>query len=261
MTADDPAVLIMARAPRRGQVRRALEPLLGADRCAALQAKLIGVAIAWGTEVAPKAMHVAHDPPDAAGEMRMMLAPDTVLFPQNGDGIAGRLADAAARVFARHTGPLLIVWPDLPRLRADHAHAALEDLRTGCDVVLGPALEGGFYLIGINRPQPTLFSLPERAWRSPDAMALAVAAVRAGGLELGILRAERPLQRCARGSGGSVAANGDWTHPRQRRGRDPGADHQLTSALPVSQPSGEWCNGSPPAFGAVRSRFESWLPS
>ncbi len=195
MTVAEPAVLIMARAPRRGQVRRALEPLLGPDRCAALQVKLIQAAVAWGQDVAPHAIHVAHDPPDSAAEIRLLLGRDTVTFPQNGDGISGRIADAAARVFARHTGPLLIVWPDLPRLRPDHARAALDDLRAGCDVVLGPALEGGFYLIAINRPMPKLFSLPEGVWRSPDAMALAVGAVRAAGLELGILRAERPLQR------------------------------------------------------------------
>jgi glycosyltransferase A (GT-A) superfamily protein (DUF2064 family) len=195
MTDGDPAVLIMARAPRRGEVRRALEPLIGADRCAALQAKLIKVAAAWGCEVAPKAVHIAHDPPDAGGEIRRLLAPDIAVFPQNGDGIAGRLADAAARVFARHAGPLLIVWPDLPRFRLEHAKGALDDLGAGCDVVLGPALEGGFYLIGINRPLPRLFALPEQAWRSPDVMALAAAAVRAAGLELGILRAERPLHR------------------------------------------------------------------
>ena len=197
MTTTDPAVVIMARAPRRGEVRRALEPLLGPDRCVTLQATLIKAAAAWGAQVAPKAVHVAHDPPDAAGLVRPFLTPDTVLFPQNGDGISGRLADAAARVFARHTGPVLFVWPDLPRFRPDHALAALTDLGTGCDVVLGPALEGGFYLIGINRPLPKLFALPERAWRSPDAMALAASAVRAAGLELGVLRAERALHRPA----------------------------------------------------------------
>ena len=195
MTDADPAVLVMARAPRRGDVRRALEPLIGADRCAALQAQLIKVAVEWGNEVAPKAVHVAHDPPDAANEIRRLLAPHAVVFPQNGDGIAGRLADAAARVFARHSGPLLIVWPDLPQIRPEHARAALEDLAAGCDVVLGPALEGGFYLIGINRPLPKLFALPEQTWRSPDVMALTAAAVRAAGLELGILRAERALHR------------------------------------------------------------------
>ena len=42
-----PAVLIMARAPRAGEVRRALEPLLGREGCLELQAALIAHAAAW----------------------------------------------------------------------------------------------------------------------------------------------------------------------------------------------------------------------
>jgi glycosyltransferase A (GT-A) superfamily protein (DUF2064 family) len=197
MTAGSASVLIMARAPRRGQVRRALEPVLGVDGCVALQAALIASAGAWAHEVAPGAVHVAHDPPDASAEIRRLLGDGVSLFPQNGEGIAGRLADAAARVFARSSAPLLIAWPDLPRLRHGHASAALDDLRAGCDVVLGPAVDGGFYLIGIARPLPRLFALPELAWRSPDVMTMGLAAAREAGLEVGILRAERPLNRPA----------------------------------------------------------------
>jgi glycosyltransferase A (GT-A) superfamily protein (DUF2064 family) len=185
----------MARAPRPGEVRRALEPLLGPEGCAALQSALIWAAAEWASEVAPGAVHVAHEPPDAGREVRALIPADAVLFPQNGDGIGGRLADAAARVFARHDGPLIVVWPDLPRLRSDHAVAALGDLEAGCDVVLGPAVDGGFYLIGVARPLPKLFSLPEQAWRSPDVMTIGLAAARDAGLELGILRAERALHR------------------------------------------------------------------
>jgi glycosyltransferase A (GT-A) superfamily protein (DUF2064 family) len=190
-----PAVLVMARAPRRSQVRRALEPMLGADRCVALQSALIAEAVAWARSVAPDAIHVAHDPPDAAEELRRLVGPGPALFPQNGDGIAGRLSDAAARVFSRHDGPLLIVWPDLPRMRREAADAALTDLGSGCDVVLGPSVDGGFYLIGIARPLPRLFGLPEQAWRSPDVMAIGLAAAREAGLEIGILRVERALHR------------------------------------------------------------------
>jgi hypothetical protein len=193
-----PAVLVMARAPRRGEVRRALEPLLGPDRCAALQAALIVQTVAWALRVAPPSnVHIAHDPPDAAPELRRLTGDQAVLFPQNGEGIAGRLSDAAARVFVRHEGPLLIVWPDLPRLRADHAEAALGDLNAGCDVVLGPALSGGLYLIGISRPMPKLFALPEQAWRSPDVMTMGFAAAREAGLEVGLLRVERALHQPA----------------------------------------------------------------
>ncbi|MGI8862884.1 MAG: TIGR04282 family arsenosugar biosynthesis glycosyltransferase [Solirubrobacteraceae bacterium] len=192
-----PSVVIMARAPRPNEVRRALQPLLGSDGCVALQSALIEQAVSWGREVAPGAVHVAHDPPDSGPEMRSLVGEDVFMQPQNGDGIAGRLADAAARVFARALGPVLIVWPDLPRLRPEHAAGALEDLDAGCDLVLGPAIGGGFYLVGLARPLPELFSLPEQAWRSPDVMKVGLGAVSEAGLELGILRAERALQRPA----------------------------------------------------------------
>jgi len=193
----DAAVLLMARAPRRGEVRRALEPLLGAEGCLRLQAALLIGAGAWARGVAPGRVHVAHDPPDAGPELRALLGEDVNAFPQIGDGIAARVADAAARVSQHHGGPLLIVWPDLPRLRAEHASAALGDLASGCDVAFGPVIDGGFYLIGVARPMPELFALPEQGWRSPDVMAIALAAARDAGLEIGVLRAERALHRPA----------------------------------------------------------------
>lgn len=197
MTHAPPTVLIMARAPRRGQVRRALEPLLGPEGCVALQSALIVQAVSWARKISPNAVHVAHDPPDAGRELRVLVGPGIALFPQNGEGIAGRLADAAGRVYSRSNGPLLIVWPDLPQLRLDHATAAIDDLEAGYEVVLGPVMDGGFYLIGMPRPLPRLFALPEQTWRSPDVMALAVAAARDSGSQLGLLRVERALHRPA----------------------------------------------------------------
>jgi glycosyltransferase A (GT-A) superfamily protein (DUF2064 family) len=189
-------VLIMARAPRAGEVRRALEPLLGREGCLELQSALIAQTAAWARDIGAGPPHVAHDPPDAGAELRRLVGAEAVLFPQNGEGIAGRLADASARVLARSGGPLLIVWPDLPRMRADHAAAAIDDLDSGCDVVLGPAVDGGLYLVGIARPLPELFALPERAWRN-DAMGVALSAIRDVGFEVGVLRAERALHRPA----------------------------------------------------------------
>jgi uncharacterized protein len=192
----EPAVVIMARAPRAGEVRRALEPVLGREGCAELQAALIAQAAEWARVVGSGPPHVAHEPPDAGAELRRLVGADALLFPQNGEGIAGRLADASARVLARSGGPLLIVWPDLPQLRPAHAVAALDDLSAGCDVVLGPAIDGGLYLVGIARPLPELFALPEHAWRN-DVMGVALTAIREVGFEVGILRAERALHRPA----------------------------------------------------------------
>jgi hypothetical protein len=50
-------------------------------------------------------------------------------------------------------------------------------------------------MIGLARPLPALFSLPEHAWRSPDAISAAIVAAREAQLEVGLLRAERGLRR------------------------------------------------------------------
>ncbi len=192
-----PAVMVMGRAPRRGEVRHALEPLIGRDGCLALQAALLLEALEWARATEPREILLAHEPADAGRELQRLAGDDVHLFPQNGEGISGRVADAVARAHARSPGPIIVVWPDIPRLRRIHADAVLGDLAAGVDLVLGPVFGGGFYLIGLARPLPVLFSLPEQAWRGPDSFAALLQAAARAGLETGVLRGERALHRPA----------------------------------------------------------------
>ncbi|HET9073333.1 MAG TPA: DUF2064 domain-containing protein [Solirubrobacteraceae bacterium] len=193
-------VLVFARAPRRGGVRRALEPLLGVDGALRAHAALLMEAIDWARDLAPEALYVAYEPADAGPEIRALVGDDIIAFPQVGDGIAGRFRHAAGRVFEDHAGPVLALWPDVVSLARHHGTAALADLAAGADVVLGPAFDGGFYLIGLARPLPRLFGLDESAWRGTGAVGMAMAAALQSGpapLEVGILRVERALHRPA----------------------------------------------------------------
>jgi glycosyltransferase A (GT-A) superfamily protein (DUF2064 family) len=192
-----PAVLIMARAPRRGEVRHALESVIGLDGCVALQTALVVEALRWARSLGPRALYIAHEPADAGHDLQRLAGEDAVLFPQNGDGIAGRLADGVGRVAAHSPGPIVIVWPDLSRFSAVHAEAIRIDLASGADVVLGPVFDGGYYLIALARPLPSLFALPEAVWRGPDSFNQVVMAAAQSGLEVGMLRGERALHRPA----------------------------------------------------------------
>jgi uncharacterized protein len=192
-----PAVVIMARAPRRGEVRHALEALLGLDGCVALQTALLVEATRWARSLQPRALYVAHEPADAGRDLQRLLGDDVTLFPQNGDGIAGRVADAVARVSAHSVGPIFVVWPDLARFNELHAEGARLDIAAGTDVVLGPVFDGGYYLIALARPLPALFALPEQVWRGPDSTNQILTAGGRAGLEVGMLRTERALHRPA----------------------------------------------------------------
>ncbi|HZU40873.1 MAG TPA: hypothetical protein VE992_07460, partial [Solirubrobacteraceae bacterium] len=95
-----PAVVLMARAPRRGVVHQALEPLLGVDGALALHSALLVRAAAWAREVAGEHVYAAYEPADAHRELAALLGPGPRFFPQNGEGIASRTAAACAHVFA-----------------------------------------------------------------------------------------------------------------------------------------------------------------
>jgi glycosyltransferase A (GT-A) superfamily protein (DUF2064 family) len=168
MTGAAVAVLLMADGSGSDEQERELERLLGRERHQRLRSVLVSDATTWGRRLAGDALHVA--------------------------GPGDRLADATREVFASHDGPLLVVWPCLPRLRPEHATGAIGDLAARCDVVLGPVIDGGLYLLGLARPIPALSSLLEEQWRGPDAMTSALTTAREAGLEVGLLRAERALQ-------------------------------------------------------------------
>ncbi|MGH7548357.1 MAG: TIGR04282 family arsenosugar biosynthesis glycosyltransferase [Gemmatimonadales bacterium] len=75
---------------------------------------------------------------------------------QTGESLGDRLSNAFAHEFAEGAGRAVIIGSDCPgvdrRLVAEAFGALNED-----DVVLGPALDGGYYLIGLSRPEPALF--------------------------------------------------------------------------------------------------------
>lgn len=190
-------VVLMVGDLEAGGGRSELAELLGAERWAALERTLLVRALSWAGEVAPGRVQVAFSPAAAERPVRALAGDGVDLFPQAGATDAERLADAAQRAFALAGGPVLIAWPRLATWRAEHAAAALDDLADGCDVSIGPVSHGGFYLLALNRPAPPLFTLPEAAWRSPQAMGEMLALAHRTGLSAGLLRVERGLHRPA----------------------------------------------------------------
>jgi rSAM/selenodomain-associated transferase 1 len=189
------AAVVIARAPVPGACKTRLEPLLGPDGCARLHAALIARAVAWAHAAAPGAAYLGHT--GAAAGVRGLVPAATRLFAQVDGDLGRRLAAAAARVHAEAGGPVLVVGADVPALGAAHAAAAFDDLAHGCDVVLGPSTDGGYYLIGLRQPRPDLFALADGAWGGPDVLRLTLAAAEGAGLGVGLLRAERDLDEPA----------------------------------------------------------------
>jgi uncharacterized protein len=185
-----PAAIVIAKAPRAGLCKTRLEPLLGAEGCARLQAVLVARAAAWAAATGDA--YVVFTPEDAREEIAA-LAPDATLLPQGEGSLGDRLAAAFRDVLAQHPGPALLVGVDTPQLGPAHAEAALGDLEDGIDVTLGPASDGGYYLVGLREPRDAVFDLPAELWGGADVLVRTLEAAGNAGLSLAMLRSERDL--------------------------------------------------------------------
>jgi uncharacterized protein len=174
-------LIVFLKEPRPGAVKTRLAGEIGDVLAARLYRTLAEAEIA-GT--APRGDTYSRlfffAPPDAGASLAQWF-PGETLVPQAHGDLGQRMRAAFAEAFARGARRVCIIGTDAPwvdRARVEDALQSLDDH----DLVLGPAHDGGYYLLATDRPHPELFS--GIAWSTPSV--LAATAERAGALGLSV---------------------------------------------------------------------------
>ncbi len=147
------AVLLLAKAPRPGVVKTRLAEAIGPEAAAAVYRSL-GRAVVQRVG-AQFPLTVWYEPRGAVEEMRAWLG-DWEYQPQPGGDLGERLRHSVAVHFERGDRPVVAIGADAPGVDVSIVSDAITALRSA-DVVLGPAVDGGYYLIGLNRDVPGVF--------------------------------------------------------------------------------------------------------
>ena len=168
-TSCDALIIIFAKAPRAGDVKTRLIPLLGEQGAATLHSQLLHRTLVTATNagLGPVELHGAPDASDPALQdcaRRFGIA----LLPQRGNDLGARMCNAFDEALARHAR-VLIIGTDCPVLTQQHLWDAQAALASGNDAVLIPAEDGGYALIGLTRNHVQLFE--GLAWGSNNVLA------------------------------------------------------------------------------------------
>ncbi len=176
------AVAIVCKTPEPGFSKTRLSPPLAAEDCAALSACFIRDLAATIGSLADDGdvVGVAHYTPHGSeAALRALLPHGFELLPQCDGGFGERLADGARRLLERHDG-VLLVNSDSPTLPRAILRAAVDAVQARDQVVLSPAHDGGYTLIGLARFHARLFE--DVPWSTGTVHATTVA--RAGEIDL-----------------------------------------------------------------------------
>ena len=178
-----PRVVLFTRWPAPGRAKTRLIPALGADGAAALHRRLTERVVAEMRAAGlPMELRVTGAPlPD----FRTWLGAGPALEDQGRGGLGARLRRAAAP-------PVLLIGADIPDLRAGHLLQAASALE-GAPTVIGPAEDGGYYLLGLREPMPWLFgAMP---WGTDAVFALTMRRLAARGVTPALLPPLADLDR------------------------------------------------------------------
>jgi rSAM/selenodomain-associated transferase 1 len=151
----DRTLVVFVKEPRPGAVKTRLATAVGPEAAAHLYRTLAEGVLEATTPVPGEYERlVFFDPREARRALREWL-PGVSLRAQADGDLGERLADAFARAFRRGAVRVAIVGSDVPGVTRDTALGALAALDEA-DVVLGPAEDGGYYLIALRAPHPEL---------------------------------------------------------------------------------------------------------
>lgn len=160
-----PVLILFARAPRLGTVKRRLAREAGA--MAALRfhrsqvfalARTLGRDRRWRTVLAVT--------PDRMAGRGMRWPAGVPRTPQGPGDLGARMA----RALGRHRPLAVLVGSDIPGIRAGDIAAAFRALRAGAPAVFGPAEDGGYWLVGFG-PRPPAAPFAGVRWSTAQALA------------------------------------------------------------------------------------------
>jgi rSAM/selenodomain-associated transferase 1 len=181
-------LIIFAKEPRPGHVKTRLIPPLSSEAAAQLYHSFLLDILEEMSLITDLRLALAFSPPEAQGFFQSLAPPGLNLFPQTGGDLGERMHRACAQGFAAGYGPVLLRGSDTPDLPAAVVAEAKEVLAAGhFQVVLGPATDGGYYLVGLTQPQPHLFQGP--VWSSNTVLESTLKTARQWGLSVHLLPA------------------------------------------------------------------------
>jgi uncharacterized protein len=166
-----PWLILMLKAARPGHVKTRLAAEIGTATATDIYRRFVDYLVRrlFADPDSSWQPVVAFDPPGQAASieawLRPMVAAGTIFHPQRGGNLGERLRDVFRNAFDSGAPAVLAIGTDCLEIDSDEIESCLADLRSP-GVVMGPARDGGYWLVGMSHPWLNLFE--DMPWSGPD---------------------------------------------------------------------------------------------
>ena len=182
---DKRGVILFVKLPEKGRVKSRLALHIGEDAALHLYENMV-LDVLDMLKKGRFPFRICFTPLDAHDQMAGWLGQEYDYLPQNGDNLGDRMEDAFDSVFAGGVQEALLIGSDIPGLTTDVIDEAFAALLKN-DAVIGPADDGGYYLIGFRKKSfaPGIFH--DIAWSTGTVFRETMAKLREESLKVHVL--------------------------------------------------------------------------
>jgi rSAM/selenodomain-associated transferase 1 len=176
-------VIVFLKAPRPGLVKTRLSATMGAEAACTAYRQLVGTVLDHVSGL--PAVTLCYSPDDAAREIEPWLRGGWSLQSQGEGDLGQRMSRAFSRAFQNGARRVVIIGSDCPTMAVQDIEDAWTALETN-HLVLGPATDGGYWLMGLHQAEPILFE--GISWSTESVFQETLSRAKAGGLHVKLLR-------------------------------------------------------------------------
>jgi rSAM/selenodomain-associated transferase 1 len=164
------ALIVFAKVPGVDQVKTRIAATEGKSVAESVYAELIEISASLMARFRP---HVFFAGSTVPGLLYERYTTANSFTAQSGETLGERMANAAAALFKQAYAGVVIVGCDCPELVAEDIDEAFAHMEKGADVVFGPAVDGGYYLIGLRQGREEIFGIDQ--WGTPEVLDKSIA--------------------------------------------------------------------------------------
>ena len=175
----EPRIIIFVKAPRPGFVKTRLAETIGIEAACAAYQELVRTLLCSLSKLPH--VELRYTPDEAEPEVSQWLRKGWTAVPQG----EGNLGERMHRAIAEARCPVILIGSDCPSIKMTDITSAHEAIAKH-DVVLGPAVDGGYWLIGLRAPCPALFN--NIKWSTNNVLDETLAHSEKAGLSVYLLR-------------------------------------------------------------------------
>lgn len=179
-------LIIFVKFPEPGKVKTRLAEELGDKKAAEIYSLMAQTIIGNVIHSGSYETAIFFDPPEKEDEIIKWIGDGSaVFFPQEGKALGDRMSNAFGKVLSDGTRKAVIIGTDCINVTTDTIVEAFSRLNDR-DVIIGPAEDGGYYLLGLNKHEPGLFR--DISWSTGMVLDQTVGRIQEAGLSFTLLK-------------------------------------------------------------------------